>query len=41
MSFPLISMLIFSQVKKALFVKEGVIEFRNDLLSIEPRLVIY
>ena len=40
MTFPLFSMVMFSQVIKPLFFRKGLTVFRNYLLFIEPRLVI-
>ena len=40
MGFPLFSMVIFSHVKKPLFVRIGLTIFQNDLLFTKPFLVI-
>ena len=40
MSFPLFSMVIFSLLKKPLFIRKGLTVFQNDLLFTKPRLVI-
>ena len=39
-SFPLFSMIIFSYLKKLLFVRKGLTLFQNDLVFIGPRLFI-
>ena len=38
--FPLFSMVVFSLLKKLLLVSKALAVFLNDLLFIEPRLVI-